>query len=125
MDIEARCSFCGKRASSVMRLIEGGGLQASGELPVVRICDECIELSYYILKSPESEATAPVWLPVIHKSRSYEWSIVPTRVEGEPMILLSVRLTDGSWSGGWVLPAGTEVTEATTVSVIDQLMDDL
>ena len=34
-----RCSFCGKREQQVHRMIQGPG---------VRICDECVQLYYWI-----------------------------------------------------------------------------
>ena len=38
---EARCSFCGKSEHQVFRMIQGPG---------VRICDECVDLCYQLVR---------------------------------------------------------------------------
>jgi len=42
---DLHCSFCGKLQTEVRKLIAGGGRQRGDrELPLVCICNECIEL---------------------------------------------------------------------------------
>lgn len=58
--MEAACSFCGKSASEVKRLVQG---------PNVWICDGCVRVSYEIIESlgdePPPTSPAPVPDPVM------------------------------------------------------------
>jgi ATP-dependent Clp protease ATP-binding subunit ClpX len=60
MTKELFCSFCGKDQAAVARLIQGGGDQpARKQLPIVRICDECVALCNDIIASQTPTGGAP------------------------------------------------------------------
>ena len=48
------CSFCGRRADEVGRLIAGDGGRSRGQLPPAAICNDCVELCYRIVHGPHT-----------------------------------------------------------------------
>lgn len=74
------CSFCGKSKDQVERLIQGGRT-ATGELPPVFICDQCIRLCAHIIGEPvpeprHDELYLPLtdWAEIEIDGERYRWS---------------------------------------------------
>lgn len=48
------CSFCGRQADEVGRLIASGGGRSRGEPAACAICNECVDLCYRIVHGPHT-----------------------------------------------------------------------
>lgn len=51
------CSFCGKRAGEVAKLVEGPRVLMVG--PRVHICDQCAAMAIEIMHKPDRDGRAP------------------------------------------------------------------
>ncbi|MBK9002202.1 MAG: ClpX C4-type zinc finger protein [Myxococcales bacterium] len=144
-----RCSFCGKGKDQVERLIAGGGKQPEGELPVVFICNECIELCAHIIHSPspptvvtrKGERPEPrydkLYLPLTDRAEievdgeTYRWSSARVTMsehdaagklttKARPMVMLSVGKL-GEPAVGVMHEDGTVPTEELAVEAIRRM----
>lgn len=116
------CSFCGKRANEVARLIAGGGKQAGCELPDVAICDACVELSHAIVHGA-IRASAPLllWTCFVYDGAELEWCDVGEAQAGVGRTAI-VRRLGTQLTVGIVFEPGEEPE---TVSVVRSLADNV
>lgn len=142
--VMVRCSFCGKGKDEVERLIQGGGKQPAGELPIVFICNECIDLCANIIHPPSpptvvtrrGERPEPrydklylpltPWAEIEVDGERYRWSSARVTVSGldagkltqaRPMVMLSVGKL-GEPAVGVMYEDGTEPTLELAVETI-------
>lgn len=134
----ARCSFCGKGKDEVERLIQGGGKQPAGELPVVFICNECIDLCAHIIGAAKSEPRydklyLPLtdWAEIEVDGERYRWSAARVTMsehdasgklttKARPMVMLSVGKL-GEPAVGVMYEDGTEPTEELAVDAVRRM----
>lgn len=130
-----RCSFCGKDKNQVERLIQGGGKQPAGELPVVYICNECIDLCAHIIGEAKTEPRYDkLYLPLTPSAEievdgeRYRWSSARVTMsehdtagklitKARPMVMLSVGRI-GEPAVGVMYEDGTVPTEELAVEAI-------
>lgn len=133
-----RCSFCGKTKDQVERLIQGGGKQPSGELPIVFICNECIGLCAHIIGEGTArprhenlyEPLTP-WAEIELDGERYRWSAARVTMsehdasgkltsKARPMVMISVGKI-GEPAVGVMYEDGTEPTEELAVEAIRRM----
>ena len=119
---DRRCNFCGKGEGHVQRLIAGGGKQPTGDLPVVFICDECVELCHAIIDRKPDKSAPARWSVVDDGDEEFEWTPVP-QPDGSTLIV--VRRSGSEKSVGGVLPKGTSITTDRIREIIQTLRDRL
>ncbi|MCL4748587.1 MAG: hypothetical protein KJ015_00415 [Myxococcales bacterium] len=140
-----RCSFCGKSKGEVERLIQGGGKQPAGELPVVFICNECIDLCANIIRppSPPTVVTRPEarydklylpltpWAEIEVDGEKYRWSAARVTMSehdaagklttrARPMVMISVGKL-GEPAVGVMHEDGTVPTEELAVEAVRRM----
>lgn len=138
-----RCSFCGRDKDEVERLIQGGGKQPARELPIVFICNECIDLCANIIHapSPPTVVTRPEarydklylpltpWAEIEVEGERYRWSSARVTVSGldagkltqaRPMVMISVGKL-GEPAVGVMYEDGTEPTEELAVEAVRRM----
>lgn len=134
------CSFCGKAKDQVERLIQGGGKQPAGELPIVFICNECIDLCVDIIGKAKSEPRydklyQPLtdWAEIEVDGEGYRWSSARVTIseheatgrlttKARPMVMISVGKR-GEPAIGVMYEDGTEPTEELAVEAIRKMRD--
>lgn len=143
------CSFCGKRKDQVDRLIQGGGKQPTGELPVVLICCECIDLCAEIIRQSSRPTVvtrkgaqndprfAKLYLPLTDwaeievDGEKYRWSSARVTMsehdasgklttKARPMVMISVGRV-GEPAVGVMYEDGTEPTLELAVEAVRRM----
>ncbi|GMV17319.1 MAG: hypothetical protein AMXMBFR56_55430 [Polyangiaceae bacterium] len=132
VSVPKACSFCGKTKDEVERLIQGGGKQPAGELPIVVICNECIELCAHTIGTAKTEPRydklyLPLtpWTEIEVDGERYRWSAARVTMsehdaagklttKARPMVMLSVGKL-GEPAVGVMYEDGTEPTEELAV----------
>ena len=114
------CSFCGKSETDVARLIAGGGRQPSGQLPLVLICDRCVELCAAIISREERQSDALVWSLFTDDGEYFEWAAFS---QSNGSMFVVVRHRGGTSSIGGVLGPGESASTEKAREILKTLRD--